>query len=227
MLAYLLSFSAASALEVPHLSGRVNDYAGMISPGTEAELEARLADLEKNESTQVVILTVLSLQGKPIEDFSIKVAEAWKTGWKGVDNGVLFVVSREDRKMRIEVGYGLEGRLTDLVAGRIVDNEVSPLFKAGRFDEGFRRGVESILLAVHGEYKEKPRAEENGSPSLFLVLLIVLFIYFLSQTTRGSGGGGPIIYGGGPGGGSSGGGFDGGFSGGGGGFGGGGASGDW
>lgn len=235
LLVQLLPFAAAMALDVPPLRSRVNDGAGMISPQAEAALEAKLADLEKNESTQIVILTVPSLEGEPVEDFSIRVAEAWKIGRKGLDNGVLFLVSRDDRKVRIEVGYGLEGSLTDLLAGRIVQNEVTPAFKAGRFDAGFERGVEAILLAVRGEYKAAPAKEKGGSPSIGLILLIILFIYFFSQISRGSRGGGPMIFGGGPGGGYYGGGSfgggsfgsGGGFSGGGGGFGGGGASGDW
>jgi uncharacterized protein len=233
LLAQFMPFSAVAAPDVPLLVSRVNDGAGMISPQAEAALEAKLADLEKNESTQVVILTVPSLEGEPIEDFSIRVAEAWKIGQKGVDNGVLFLVSRDDRKVRIEVGYGLEGRLTDLLAGRIVQNEVTPAFRAGQFDAGFQRGVDAILLAVRGEYKAAPAKEKGGSPSVALILLIILFIYFFSRISRGSRGGGPMIFGGGPGGGfyGGGGGFGdgggGGFSGGGGGFGGGGASGDW
>ncbi|MCF8382493.1 MAG: TPM domain-containing protein [Chlorobium sp.] len=232
----MIPVAIAQALDVPPLRSRVNDGAAMISPGMEVVLEAKLADLEKNESTQIVILTVPSLEGEPVEDFSIKVAEAWKIGQKGVDNGVLFLVSRDDRKVRIEVGYGLEGRLTDLLAGRIVQNEVTPAFRDGKFDAGFQRGVESIMLAVRGEYKAAPAKEKGGTPSLGLILLIILFIYFFIQITRGSGGGGPMIFGGGPGGGYYGGGSfgggsfgggGGGFSGGGGGFGGGGASGNW
>jgi len=225
--------STAFALDVPPLRGRVNDDAGMISAQTKTALEARLAELETDESTQVVILTVPSLEGEPIEEFSMKVVEAWKIGRKGYDNGVLLLVSRDDRKVRIEVGYGLEGRLTDLLAGRIVDNDIVPAFKEGQFDAGFQKGVESILLAVRGEYTA-PSAEEKGNaPSLVLLLLLILFIYFISQISRGSCGSVPLINGGGPGGGfwgsgsSGGGGFDGGFSGGGGSFGGGGASGDW
>lgn len=237
LLGLLLQVRAGYALDVPPLAGRVNDLAGMISPETESALDGRLAALEEKESTQVVILTVPSLEGEPVEDFSIRVAEAWKIGQKGVDNGILFLVSRDDRKVRIEVGYGLEGRMTDLLAGRIVDNEVVPLFRAGRFDAGFQQGVESIILAVQGEYKAKPGSgrEGGGLPLLTLLVLAILFLYFFSQISGGNRGGGPFIYGGGPGSGGfsgggsfgGGGGFGGGFSGGGGSFGGGGASGDW
>ncbi|NTW63038.1 MAG: TPM domain-containing protein [Chlorobiaceae bacterium] len=223
----------AFALDVPVLNGRINDYAGMISETAKAQLETRLAELEKTESTQIVILTVPSLEGEIPEEFSMKVVEKWKIGQKGSDNGVLFLVSRDDRKVRIEVGYGLEGRLTDLLAGRIVDNDVVPAFKAGQYDVGFQRGVESILLAVRGEYKAKPKTGKGDVPVLAIVFLVILFFYFFSQISRGTGGGAPMIFGG-PGGGFFGGGSfgggssgGGGFGGGGGGFGGGGASGDW
>ncbi len=221
-----------AAIPVPALSGRVNDYGAMISEPVRAELEARLQQFETAESTQIVILTIPSLQGEPIENFSIRAAETWKIGQKGSDNGVILVVSRDDRKTRIEVGYGLEGRLTDLLAGRIVQDEISPAFKAGQFDAGFTKGVSSIIAAVHGEYKAKPQTKGNSKPSFTLLTLILLVIYFISQIFRGhrggpmaNGGFGGGFYGGGFGGGSGGGG--GGFGGGGGGFGGGGASGDW
>ena len=231
----LLSFTAlqAAGLAVPALSGRVNDYAAMISPQAKADIEARLQQFEESESTQIVILTVPSLQGDVIENFSIRVAEAWKIGHKGSDNGVLLIVSRDDHKVRIEVGYGLEGRLTDLLAGRIVQDEIAPLFMAGQFDAGFSQGVASIIAAGHGEYKAKAHPKGNGSkPSFPLLFIIMLVIYFISQIFRGHRGGGMGF--GGPGGGFyggggsfGGGGGGGGFSGGGGGFGGGGASGDW
>ncbi len=225
-----LPLNGFSAIPVPALSGRVNDYGTMISASVRAELEMRLQQFETAESTQIVILTIPSLQGEPIENFSIRVAESWKIGHKGSDNGVLLIVSRDDRKTRIEVGYGLEGRLTDLLAGRIVQDEIAPAFKAGQFDAGFTKGVSSIIAAVHGEYKAKPRTNGNR-PSFTLLTLILLVIYFISQIFRGHRGG-PMAnggFGGGffGGGGFGGGGGGGGFGGGGGGFGGGGASGDW
>ncbi len=221
-------FRDLMALDVPALSGRVNDYGAMISAPVKAELETRLQQFEAAESTQIVILTVPSLQGEPIENFSIRVAEAWKIGHKGSDNGALLIVSRDDHKVRIEVGYGLEGRLTDLLSGRIISDEIVPAFKANRFDEGFTKGVSSIIAAVHGEYKAKPQQKEN-KPSFPLLFSILFFIYLISQIFRGHRGGGSMMNNGG-GFFGGGGGFDGGgggFSGGGGGFGGGGASGDW
>ena len=153
LLQFMSYSSLMAALAVPALTGRVNDYAGMISAPVKADLQTKLKQFETAESTQIVILTVQSLKGDPIEDFSIKVAEAWKIGQKGKDNGVLLIVSKDDHKVRIEVGYGLEGKLTDLMAGRIVRDEIVPAFKAGRFDEGFTKGVTAIIAAVQGQSK--------------------------------------------------------------------------
>ncbi len=226
-----LPLNGFTAMPVPALSGRINDYGSMISAPVKLELETRLQQFEAAESTQIVILTIPSLQGDSIENFSIRVVEAWKIGHKGSDNGVLLIVSRDDHKTRIEVGYGLEGRLTDLLAGRIINDEIVPAFKARQFDEGFTKGVSSIIAAVHGEYKAKP-VQKSNKPSFPLLFSILFFIYLISQIFRGHRGG-PMANGGlgggffGGGFGSGGGGDGGGFSGGGGGFGGGGASGDW
>jgi len=236
-LLFLALPASGKEVGVPALTGRVNDYAAMISPQARAAIEGKLKALEDAESTQVVILTVPSLEGEPIENFSVKVAEAWKIGQKGKDNGILLIVSKNDRKIRIEVGFGLEGRLTDLQSGRIIDEVIKPAFKSGNIDAGFTAGVDAIAASVKGEYKAPAaRKGERKGPSLPLVLIIlfVLFIYLRMQ--RGSHGDGPFMSGGphGPGGfymgggGSGNSGFGGGgFSGGGGGFGGGGASGDW
>lgn len=140
------------SLEIPPLLKRVNDYANMISPSVRLELEEKLAKLEETDSTQIAILTVTDLQGVTVEEYSMEVAKKWKIGQQKLNNGVIFLVAKEDRKLRIEVGYGLEGRLTDILAGRILDNEVRPHFRAGNYDEGFRRGVDGIIKAVKGEY---------------------------------------------------------------------------
>ena len=219
-----------AALPVPALTGRVNDYAGMISAPVKAELEAKIKQFETAESTQIVILTVPSLKGDVIEDFSIRVAEVWKIGQKGKDNGVLLIVSKDDHKVRIEVGFGLEGKLTDLVSGHITRNEIVPAFKAGQFDAGFTKGVTAIIAAVHGEYKGTPKAGRKGdSPSMPLLGIIFLVIFFIFQIFRRffGGGFGGGYFGGGTGFGGGGGGNDDSFSGGGGSFGGGGSSDDW
>jgi uncharacterized protein len=142
----------ARGAEIPYLSGRVNDYAGLLSPQTAARLATWLKDHEDSTSNQVVILTVTSLEGEPLEEYSMRVAEAWKLGQKGKDNGVLLCVSRDDRKVRIEVGRGLEGDLPDITCGKIIRREIIPRFKEGDFDAGVSNGVGAILLAIRGSY---------------------------------------------------------------------------
>ena len=169
----VVAIGSSSALDVPKLEGYVNDYAGMISPEVKARLESELAAFEKSDSTQVVILTVPSLEGVPIEDYGIRVAEAWKIGQKGRDNGAIFIVSKQDRKMRIEVGRGLEGKLTDLMAGRIIDLAVKPRFSRGDYNGGFIAGIAAIIDATRGEFKAEPvkRRTKRGSSSLFTFLI--------------------------------------------------------
>ncbi len=177
------------ALEVPVLKGRVNDYAGMLSPGTVASLDARLADFERSDSTQIVVLTVPSLQGEVLEEFSMRVAESWKIGQAKQDNGVILLIAKEERKIRIEVGYGLEGSLTDLLAGRIIDGIITPAFKAGDFDRGVNEGVDAIMEAVRGEYRAvtKRIAEKEGSDpgkTMTPFFFSLLFIWIIGKIRR-------------------------------------------
>jgi uncharacterized protein len=170
--------SVVRALPVPPLTAHINDYAHMISGPTAGGLERELTELEKTDSTQIVVLTIPGLEGEDIEAFSIKVAEAWRIGSKGVDNGVILLIVRDDRKVRIEVGRGLEGTLTDLVSGRIIRNTIIPRFKAGDFDGGVRAGVRGIVEAVRGEYRaegREPGPGHRGTTPIF-TLLIFLFI---------------------------------------------------
>ena len=166
------------ALDVPPLAAHVNDYAGVMSKQAAQELEADLSRFEKSDSTQIVILTIPSLEGEDLEAFSIKVAESWKIGQKGIDNGVILLVARNERKVRIEVGRGLEGRLTDLMSGRIIRERIVPRFKAGDFDGGLTQGAQAIMEVVRGEYKanaEEPVRARRGAPPI-LTLLIFLFL---------------------------------------------------
>lgn len=152
VLGMMLAVGSAWALDVPPLRGRVNDLAGILSPDAVKRLESALAAFEASDSTQVVVLTVPSLEGDTIEGFSIKTAQKWGIGQKGKDNGALVVVSKGDREVRIEVGRGLEGSLTDAVSGRIIDHVIVPEFKKGDFNAGVEQGVEKIMAAVRGEY---------------------------------------------------------------------------
>jgi len=172
----LVLATQALAVDPPTLKGHVNDYAGMLNPQRAAALETALSDFERSDSTQIVVLTVPNLGGEDIASFSIKVAEAWKIGQKGVDNGVILIVAKSERKVRIEVGQGLEGKLTDLVSGRIIRVEISPRFKAGDFDGGIVAGVNAIAAVVKGEYAASPRdlrQGKQGAPPLFTLLVFL------------------------------------------------------
>lgn len=169
--------SVARALPVPPLNAHINDYAHMISERAAGELERELAELEKTDSTQVVVLTIPGLEGENVEDFSIKVAEAWKIGSKGVDNGVILLIVRDDRKVRIEVGRGLEGKLTDLVSGRIIRNSIIPRFKAGDFDGGVKAGVGAIVEAARGEYRAEGREPGQGCRGTTPIFTLLIFLF--------------------------------------------------
>jgi len=144
----------AEALEVPPAPDTyVTDRADILAPETEARLELILTQFEEATSNQVVIATFPSLEGEALEDFSIRLAEKWGVGQKDKDNGVVLLVFRDDRQVRIEVGYGLEGALPDALAGQIIQTIIIPNFKAGQFDKGVLEGTKAILEAVQGEYK--------------------------------------------------------------------------
>jgi len=245
-LACLIACHASAAeFEVPALRAPVTDQAGILSPATRQQLETALRQLQKAGGTQLAVLTVSDLAGLTIEQASIRVVDAWKLGSKEADNGVLLLVARDERKVRIEVGQGLEGALTDAYSKRIIDEAITPLFRQGDMNGGVIMGVYQIAritnpdvdLRAHleGQLRQRrPGRARSPWQTLFLLLLMaavvsarlgLLPLIFMGGmgmgaygTRRGMGGYGG--YGGG------GGGF-GGFGGGGGGFSGGGASGGW
>ena len=194
-LALILSLflpASALALDVPPLRGHVNDYAALLTPQVAAQLERQLTEFERSDSTQVVVLTVPTLAGENLEEFSIKVAEAWKVGQKGLDNGAILLVAKQERKVRIEVGRGLEGKLTDLVSGRIIRGEIAPSFKAGDFDRGIVAGVSAIEATVRGEYQGTPRdlrhGKKGGPPLVTLGIFLLVACVFLGSMSRMLGG---------------------------------------
>jgi uncharacterized protein len=171
-----------AALDVPYLSGRVNDYADIIPDSAEPRIEQKLAAFEQKTGNQVAVLTIESLQGEVLEDFSLKVAETWKLGQKGKDNGVLFLISEQDRKMRIEVGYGLEPELTDLESSRILDDVVRPYFRNGDFAGGIEHGADAIMASVQGqEITPAPDADSGASdmPPGAKVLFGLIFLFVI------------------------------------------------
>jgi uncharacterized protein len=183
---------SSHALDVPPLQGYVNDYANMLSPSVKAGIENELKAFEQTDSTQIVILTIPSLEGEVIEEFGIKVGDAWKIGQKTKDNGLIFIVSNQDRKMRIEVGRGLEGRMTDLMAGRIIDLVIKPRFKRGDFDGGVVAGVHAMIDATRGEFKAEPNHRRQRQDSFSSIISVLIFgsmiILFLGSVSRVLGG---------------------------------------
>ncbi len=238
----------AAAPKFPALTGRVVDVAGILSASTQSELTALLAAHERLTGQQVVVVTLPSLQGYTIEDYGYQLGRYWGIGQKDKNTGALLIVAPKEHKVRIEVGYGLEGTLTDAASRTIIESDILPSFKRGDFDAGILAGTKSILSVLGGNSPEtgEPASSTSAVPyqppravqiaiivGFFLFPLLVFSVIVLglisSAGNRGRYGGRDGWYSGGGfgGGGSSSGGGGGGFSGGGGSFGGGGASGSW
>ena len=157
-----VTFAPSFAADLLPLTGRVVDQAGMIDAATEALLTAKLEAFEQKSSDQIVVATMNSLGGDTIEDFANRQFRAWGLGQAGENNGILLLVARDDRKMRIEVGYGLEGTLTDLHSKLIIENTMVPAFRAGDFSGGISRAVDDIILVLEGNAAElEARGERN------------------------------------------------------------------
>ena len=216
-----------------------NDYANVVSAGTVAQLNQTLEDFERQSSDQIVVAVFPKMQSESsIEDYTVRVARSWQVGQKNKNNGAVLFVFVQEHKIFLQVGYGLEGVLPDALCKRIIDEQITPRFKAGDFDGGLTAGVQAILAAIKGEYKgtgttvaEQLRRLKEIAPKVFILIIFVLiFVVFLRGGTLGRGYSCWTIGSGGSSGGWGGGGFSGGgggFSGGGGSFGGGGAGGSW
>ena len=236
MLAVLSGGAFAAELSFPALSGRVVDAAGILNPEDRAAIEAKLKAYEDKTSDQVVVATVPSLQGTSVEDFGNRLFRAWALGQKKTNNGALLLVAPTERKVRIEVGYGLEGALTDALSKVIITTAITPKFKTGDYAGGITAGVDAMLAILSGDAEEWHRKaqvrEDTVDPFQVFVFILVILIIIVVVSRMGGGrrGGGFIMLPGPSSGGWSGGfggGGGGGFSGGGGSSGGGGASGDW
>jgi uncharacterized protein len=186
LLALLLCWaaSALALVAVPPLTGRVVDQTGTLAASDIASLTQTLKDLETRKGSQIAVLIVPTTDGEAIEPFSLRVAETWKIGRKKIDDGALLVIAKNDRRLRIEVGYGLEGALTDATTKRIIDEDITPRFKAGDFGGGVTAGIDKIVRIVNGEKLPEPEPphwqdSQSFDPSdLFNPFLIIPAVLF-------------------------------------------------
>jgi uncharacterized protein len=175
----LAALCARADVTVPPLSARVIDLTGTLSGGAVNRIETKLANLELKKGSQIAVLIVPTTQPQEIEQYGIRVADQWKLGRKGVDDGAILLIAKDDRRARIEVGYGLEGALPDVIARRIIDETVAPHFKLGDYDGGVEAGVDQMISVVNGEPLPEPdkRWEHRGGLSNALpLLLVVVFV---------------------------------------------------
>ena len=191
ILALLLCWacSALALVAVPPLSGRVVDQTGTLSAGDIASLTQTLKDLETRKGSQIAVLIVPTTDGEAIEQFSLRVAEAWKIGRKKIDDGALLVIAKNDRRLRIEVGYGLEGALTDVTTKRIIDEDITPKFKSGDFAGGVSAGVDRMVRVAEGEKLPEPEPPHWQSPGLFNTIdpfnpFVLAFVFIVGGVLR-------------------------------------------
>ena len=181
MLAWLFMAGLAVAQDqpIPELQQRVTDTTGTLDAATQARLTQALADLEERKGAQIAVLMVATTGGEAIEQYAVRAFEQWKLGREAVDDGILFLVAKDDRQLRIEVGYGLEGAVPDLLAGRIIREQVVPRFQQGNFAEGVEAGVGSLIALVDGEDLPPPAVEESTeADSGFGFLVTLVFMAF-------------------------------------------------
>jgi uncharacterized protein len=174
------AFAAAADVAVPTLTGRVVDQTGTLSSGDIASLSQKLRDFENRKGSQVAVLIVPTTQPETIEQFSLRVAEAWKVGRKKIDDGAILVIAKNDRHLRIEVGYGLEGALTDVTSRRIIDEVITPKFRTGDFAGGIADGVDRMTRVIDGEPLPAPARSTSFSSDLSDLGPVVPFALFAS-----------------------------------------------
>jgi uncharacterized protein len=172
---------SSAQLAVPLLVGHVTDQTGTLTPAQTSALEQSLSAFEAQHGTQLAVLMVSTTQPEEIEPYALRVAEQWKLGRKKIDDGVILVVAKDDRTLRIEVGYGLEGALSDIVSKRIIGETITPRFKQGDFYGGLQSGVEQIMGVVQGETLPAPQGHAIGNDSSFRQFLPILLIVALGM----------------------------------------------
>lgn len=174
----LATLSAWAEIPVPPLTARVIDQTGTLGATEQAAITARLEALEARKGSQIAVLIVPTTEPETIEQFGIRVAEAWKLGRKGVDDGAILIVAKDDRKLRIEVGYGLEGAMPDAIAKRIVREDIAPRFRSGDYTGGINVGVDRMIAVADGEALPPPQARRGASGSSKSPPLELLFVAF-------------------------------------------------
>ena len=186
---------AQNIIAKPSPATLVTDLAGVLSPEQKQALENKLVAIDDSSSNQIAVVIIPSLDGYPKEEYATKLFRDWGIGNKKTNNGILLLIAVNDRQIRIEVGYGLEGAIPDITALNIIDNDIKPAFKAGNYYEGIDQATNNIAKAAVGEYKvaKVKKSKSKGSGGLFLIILIIIFVIFRS----GRGGGGSNIGGGG------------------------------
>ncbi|MBP6421840.1 conserved membrane hypothetical protein [Candidatus Propionivibrio aalborgensis] len=182
-LLFVAGWVAAQTLQpIPALSSRVTDLTATLSADQRSRLEEKLAAFERQKGAQVAVLIVPTVKPETIPEYALRVVESWKLGRKGVDDGVLLLIAKEDRKLRIEVGYGLEGALNDATAKRIISETISPRFKQGDFYGGIESGLETMLKVIGGESLPEPEQQrdaknsDDGLDTLLLVGFVLVFV---------------------------------------------------
>lgn len=185
---FVFSSQVYAYYSLPRATGYVNDFAQMLTPQTKQNLENKLSLFQASTTNEIAVVTIAKLNGDTIENFAVKLFAEWKIGKEKQDNGILFLISRDDHKMRIEVGYGLEGALPDAKSSRILNQVVTPLFKEGKYDEGVSRAVDEIINATKDEnYNISSVSSSKKGMSvdwIFIIIFLTQWLLFLISILR-------------------------------------------
>lgn len=193
----ITSLEAQAVLAKPNPPQLVNDIAGILSPSEKATLENKLVAIDDTSSNQIAVVILPTLDGYPIEEYAVKLFREWGIGNKKTNNGILLLVAINDRKVRIEVGYGLEGAIPDITANSIIDNDIKPAFRAGAYYDGIDKATDDIAKAAVGEYKVARQKQPKGTGNGLLMFIIIAIIIVVVVGRRDGGNGGSNIGGGG------------------------------
>lgn len=183
---FLFARLSVAEITVPHLSSRVNDISNVLTYSERLSLEDTISAFERNKGSQIVVLIIPTTEGEPIEQFGVRVGESWKIGRQGVDDGAILIVATKDRQVRIEVGYGLEGALTDAMSKRIIEEQILPSFRSGSIYRGISAGVGSIIKIISGEPLPPPTNQTTRAPIGDNIVWFVIIGAILGEALRSS-----------------------------------------